>query len=607
MKKLLTALLVGLACRVGLADEKISAMSSTSTLNSFDIVPVVTNPSGSAANFTISAANLASTLIATSTGPLQSQVTSIAAATGTIQSQLTSVAAATGTIQTQLTSVAASTGSIQSQVNAKVSYSSFSATVPILYNNATGAISATQISLSSSVVGVLPVANGGTGTASPGLVAGTNITSITGTWPNQTINAATQAGGGGSGTINLANQTDIGYYSGTGSSTTISGADDFTWTSPVLLLNDSDATIQLGSSPNSYLYTSPADLFLEADSGRNVVISANGARTLVIGAGGSFGTLTASGTLNMSANPIINVTDPTNPQDVATKHYVDTTSGGGGGGASTLAISAGVQRSSPTTDVIFPSSEFKGSISADSMTVTVNTSSFTLQGPIVSSITLASMYGAPTLTGTNFTALPGSQVGSGVPAANIASGSLGASVIASSLTLASMYGAPTLTGTNITAIPTASISSGNLGAGVILINQVSASTGIAKGTLAAGIILGNQVSLSTGVVGTIQAGNFPALTGDITTSAGSLATTAAALQSNITTFGSSITVNGTNGELVKYGMTAGSTTATSEMVIPYGTGKALVNEGDIPSIPPPDNSWRWTLRRRTWSVFRPKP
>ena len=42
---------------------------------------------------------------------------------------------------------------------------------------------------------VLSVANGGTGTASPGLIAGTNITSITGTWPNQTINAS--GGGGG--------------------------------------------------------------------------------------------------------------------------------------------------------------------------------------------------------------------------------------------------------------------------------------------------------------------------------------------------------------------------------------------------------------------------
>lgn len=38
--------------------------------------------------------------------------------------------------------------------------------------------------------GILSVAHGGTGTATPGLSAGTNIGSITGTWPNQTINAS---------------------------------------------------------------------------------------------------------------------------------------------------------------------------------------------------------------------------------------------------------------------------------------------------------------------------------------------------------------------------------------------------------------------------------
>jgi hypothetical protein len=46
--------------------------------------------------------------------------------------------------------------------------------------------------------GTLAVASGGTGTATPELVAGTNVT-ITGTWPNQTINAS--GGGGGSGTV----------------------------------------------------------------------------------------------------------------------------------------------------------------------------------------------------------------------------------------------------------------------------------------------------------------------------------------------------------------------------------------------------------------------
>jgi hypothetical protein len=52
---------------------------------------------------------------------------------------------------------------------------------------------ATGLPLSTGVTGQLPVANGGTGTATPSIVAGTNIT-VTGTWPNQTIDAS---GGGG--------------------------------------------------------------------------------------------------------------------------------------------------------------------------------------------------------------------------------------------------------------------------------------------------------------------------------------------------------------------------------------------------------------------------
>ena len=52
---------------------------------------------------------------------------------------------------------------------------------------------ATGLPLSTGITGILPVANGGTGTATPGLVQGTNVT-VTGTWPNQTISAT----GGGS-------------------------------------------------------------------------------------------------------------------------------------------------------------------------------------------------------------------------------------------------------------------------------------------------------------------------------------------------------------------------------------------------------------------------
>ena len=50
------------------------------------------------------------------------------------------------------------------------------------------------VSLTTDVTGLLPVANGGTGTATPSLVQGSNVT-ITGTWPNQTIAAAGSSGG----------------------------------------------------------------------------------------------------------------------------------------------------------------------------------------------------------------------------------------------------------------------------------------------------------------------------------------------------------------------------------------------------------------------------
>ena len=51
----------------------------------------------------------------------------------------------------------------------------------------------TGVNLATQVTGILPVANGGSGTATPALVQGSGVT-ITGTWPNQTI-AATGSGG----------------------------------------------------------------------------------------------------------------------------------------------------------------------------------------------------------------------------------------------------------------------------------------------------------------------------------------------------------------------------------------------------------------------------
>ena len=59
-------------------------------------------------------------------------------------------------------------------------------------NGGTGTSSTTFTNLTTNVTGLLPIANGGTATATPALVAGANVT-ITGTWPNQTITAAAQS------------------------------------------------------------------------------------------------------------------------------------------------------------------------------------------------------------------------------------------------------------------------------------------------------------------------------------------------------------------------------------------------------------------------------
>jgi hypothetical protein len=85
------------------------------------------------------------------------------------------------------------------------------ADIPTLNQNTTGT--------ASNVTGTVAIANGGTGTATPALVAGTNVT-ITGTWPNQTIAAS---GGGGSGTVTSVDATVPAFLSVSGNPITTSG------------------------------------------------------------------------------------------------------------------------------------------------------------------------------------------------------------------------------------------------------------------------------------------------------------------------------------------------------------------------------------------------
>lgn len=92
----------------------------------------------------------------------------------------------------------------------------------------------TGLPLTTGVTGLLPVANGGTGTATPAIVAGTNVT-VSGTWPNQTINASSSAqvypGAG------IANSTGTAWgtsYTTTGTGTVVALATSPTFVTPVL-------------------------------------------------------------------------------------------------------------------------------------------------------------------------------------------------------------------------------------------------------------------------------------------------------------------------------------------------------------------------------------
>jgi len=88
----------------------------------------------------------------------------------------------------------------------------------------------TGLPLSTGVTGTLPVANGGTGTATPSIVAGTNVT-VSGTWPNQTI-AASGGGGTPGGSTTQVQYNNAGAFGGITGATTNGTA--LTLVAPVL-------------------------------------------------------------------------------------------------------------------------------------------------------------------------------------------------------------------------------------------------------------------------------------------------------------------------------------------------------------------------------------
>jgi hypothetical protein len=115
------------------------------------------------------------------------------------------------------------------------------------------------------IFGVLPIAAGGTGTQTPGLIAGANCT-ITGAWPNQTVNCA-GGGGGGGGTVTTVSVAAANGLSGTVSSPTTTPVITLVPTFTGLALSTGAGFVPATSSAIISLWSGPCNstTFLRAD------------------------------------------------------------------------------------------------------------------------------------------------------------------------------------------------------------------------------------------------------------------------------------------------------------------------------------------------------
>jgi hypothetical protein len=187
-----------------MANTSISNLAASAALTGTEIVPVVQTGA------TVRTTTAAIAALATGSGT----VTSVAASVPAFLSVAGSPITTTGTLAITLsgtalpvlnggTGVTTSTGSGNSVLS-----TSPTLVTPILGTPTSGTLTnATGLPLTTGVTGTLPVANGGTGTTTPAIVAGTNVT-VSGTWPNQTVNASGDVAGPASATDNAIARFD---------------------------------------------------------------------------------------------------------------------------------------------------------------------------------------------------------------------------------------------------------------------------------------------------------------------------------------------------------------------------------------------------------------
>lgn len=166
--------------------------------------------------------NPAMAIVATSTGAITTRLIQVGVDTATLKTRVDNLDTSTNTLaQNFPVSLSTNTMSSIDLSGTKASGILAAARFPALTGDVTtsaGALATTAAAAQTHITSISPAGTltlGSQGNAvqiasntilgpttfyanvAPSLIAGTNITSITGTWPNQTINAATQAGGGG--------------------------------------------------------------------------------------------------------------------------------------------------------------------------------------------------------------------------------------------------------------------------------------------------------------------------------------------------------------------------------------------------------------------------
>jgi hypothetical protein len=162
----------------------------------------------------------------------------------------------------------------------------------------------------SNVTGIVAVVNGGTGTATPSLVAGTNV-SITGTWPNQTINSSNPGG-----TVTSVAASVPSFLSITGSPITSSGTLAITYSGTALpILNGGTGETTAGAAFNALSpITTTGDLIIGngtnsatrlAIGANNYVLTSNGTTAVWAVASGSGATISNDTTTATNIYPLL--------------------------------------------------------------------------------------------------------------------------------------------------------------------------------------------------------------------------------------------------------------------------------------------------------------